>query len=224
MTRLEVVVTSVEDAIAALEGGADSLEIVMDYESDGLTPPLWMVREILDEMDNDTEAHVILRPHSDGFVYTPYEIDSILHDADMFAAYSVDGVVFGAHTAAGVFDFDLTRRVMSAAAGKRLTTHRALDTCTDPHGALKTLIDSGITRVLTSGAAPDVEQGRETLRQWVTQYGKVAQFVASGAIKLESAAGLAAYTGVPVIHVGRAVRTNGVVDALKVRALAERLA
>lgn len=223
MTRLEIVVTSVEDAIAALEGGADSLEIVMDYEADGLTPPLWMVREILDKMDNDTQAHVILRPHSEGFVYSPHEIDSILHDADMFAGYSVDGLVFGAHTADGAMDFDLTRRVMSAAAGKTLTIHRALDSCQDPHGTLKTLIDAGIPRILTSGAAPNAQQGRETLRQWVTQYGKRAQFVASGAITLESAADLAAYTGVPVIHVGRAVRTHRVVDAMKVSALVQRL-
>lgn len=224
MTRLEVVVASVEDAIAALEGGAHSLEIAMDYEADGLTPPLWMVREILDEMDNDTEAHVILRPHSENFLYIAQEIDSVLHDADMFAGYSVDGLVFGAHTADGGFDFDLTRRVMSAASDKTLTIHRAIDTCNDPHGALKTLIDAGISRILTSGAAPNAQQGRATLRQWVTQYGNTARFVASGAITLESAADLAAYTGVPVIHVGRAVRTNGVVDAMKVRALVERLA
>jgi len=223
MTRLEVVVASVEDALAALEGGADSLEIAMDYEADGLTPPLWMVREILDAMDNDTEAHVILRPHSEGFLYTPHEIDSILHDADMFAGYSVDGLVFGAHTADGAFDFDLTRRVMSAAAGKTLTIHRAIDTCKDPHGTLKTLIDMGITRILTSGVAPNAQQGRDTLRQWVKQYGHAAHFVASGAIMLETAADLATFSGVPTIHVGRAVRTNGVVDAMKVRALVERL-
>lgn len=224
MTRLEVVVTSVEDAMAALDGGAHSLEIAMDYEADGLTPPLWMVREILDEMDNDTEAHVILRPHSEGFVYTPYEIDSILHDADMFAGYSVDGLVFGAHTSDGVFDLDLTRRVMSAATGKMLTIHRALDTCADPHATLKTLIDTGIPRILTSGAAPNAAQGRETLRQWVKHYGKAARFVASGGITLEAAADLATYTGVSMIHVGRAARSNGVVDAMKVRALVERLA
>ncbi len=224
MTRLEVVVTSVEDAIAALEGGAHSLEIAMDYEADGLTPPLWMVREILDEMDNDTEAHVVLRPHSEGFWYTPQEIDSVLHDADMFAGYSIDGLVFGAHTAEGTFDLDLIRRVKAATADKTLTIHRALDACHDPHGTLKALIDMGITRILTSGAAPNAQQGRETLRQWVKQYGHAVRFVASGGITQETAADLATFSGVPMIHVGRAVRTNGVVDALKVRALVERLA
>lgn len=223
MTRLEVVVSSVEDAIAAVEGGAHSLEIAMELEAEGLTPPLWMVQEILDETQDDTQVHVLLRPHDEGFLYTPQEIDILLHDADMFASYSVDGVVFGAHTPEGALDFDLIRRAASAASGKVLTVHRALDRCLNPDAAIAALVDAGIKRVLISGSPTTAQAGRETLRQWVRQYGHTINIVAAGSITLENAADLARYTNVPMIHVGHAARSGGVVDAFKVRALVEAL-
>ena len=43
---LEVIVQSVEDALAAEAGGADRLEVVREIERDGLSPSLDLVRAI----------------------------------------------------------------------------------------------------------------------------------------------------------------------------------
>ncbi len=43
MNLLEVIVTSVDEACAAEQGGADRLELVSDLASEGLTPSLSLV-------------------------------------------------------------------------------------------------------------------------------------------------------------------------------------
>jgi hypothetical protein len=44
---LEVIATSVADAVAAEQGGADRLELVVDLSRGGMTPPAALVDEIL---------------------------------------------------------------------------------------------------------------------------------------------------------------------------------
>ena len=47
MKLLEVIVTSVDEACEAEQGGADRLELVSDFASEGLTPKLSIVERVL---------------------------------------------------------------------------------------------------------------------------------------------------------------------------------
>ena len=47
MKLLEVIVTSVDEARAAEEGGADRLELLRDLDVEGLTPVLALVEDVL---------------------------------------------------------------------------------------------------------------------------------------------------------------------------------
>lgn len=220
MTYLEIAVCSLDDALQAEEGGADSIELSVDLAHDGLTPPLEMVAAVRRAVG--IPAHVIVRPHARDFVYTDDDISHILDHTRQFAALGVGGIVFGGHTAAHALDVTLMRRVAEAAGDVPVTVHRALDTCADPDAALQALV-CVVPRILTSGPARSAWEGREGLRRWVAQYGSHFEFVAAGGIRLEQARDLAAYTGVHTCHFGGAARSNGVVDAGKVRALREQL-
>ncbi|MCB9452984.1 MAG: hypothetical protein H6672_16230 [Anaerolineaceae bacterium] len=220
MTHLEIAVCSLEDALQAEQGGADSIELSVDLAHDGLTPPLDMVAAVCRAMRIPT--YVIVRPHARDFVYTDDDIEHILDHTHQFAALRVGGVVFGGHTAAHALDVMLIRRVAEAAGDVPVTVHRALDMCVDPDAALPALVGV-VPRILTSGPARSAWEGREGLRRWVARYGSHFAFVAAGGITLERVRDLAAYTGVHTCHFGGAARTNGVVDADKVRALRERL-
>jgi copper homeostasis protein len=220
MTKLEIAATTLEDALAAQHGGADSVEISRDLVLGGLTPPLEIVQATRDTLT--IGIHAIVRPHARSFYYSELEIEQILRDATGFAAIGV-GVVFGAQMANGKLDVALIQQVAEAAKGVPLTVHRALDSCTNPDEALQSLVGL-IPRALTSGPASFAWEGRDGLRDWVTEFGRDIRFVASGAITLEQLRPLADHTNVHEVHLGGAARTNGLVDTAKVAELKAALA
>jgi copper homeostasis protein len=219
MTKLEIATTTLEDALAAQRGGADSIEISRDLSVGGLTPPLEIVQAARHALTID--IHAIVRPHARDFYYSELEMEQILRDARAFAALGV-GVVFGAHMANGQLDLALIQQVAEAARGVPVTLHRALDSCSNPDESLRALAGI-IPRALTSGPAPLAWEGRDGLRRWVTEFGRDFRFVASGAITLAQLRPLADYTGVHEVHLGGAARTDGAVDASKVARLRDTL-
>jgi copper homeostasis protein len=213
---LEIAAVSVEDAREAQAGGADSLELLRDLPRGGLTPPLEVVRTVRDAVT--IPIHVMLRPHDRGFVYTRREIDAALAVLENWKPLGINGVVFGAQTAAGRVDVALLREVAALAAPIPVTLHRALDFSVEPEQTLAAL--AGIVpRVLTAGPARTAWQGRSVVRQWVAQFGTQFEFVSSGGLTLEQLTRFAAEIGAAEAHVGGAARTHDAVDSLKVRAL-----
>jgi copper homeostasis protein len=216
MPQVEIAITTLEDALHAQSGGADSIEISHDLSVGGLTPALDLVRRIRDSVS--LRVYAIVRPHARDFVYTPAEIDTILADTTALAQTGIDGIVFGAHQPDRHLDISLIRQVVDVANGVPVTLHRALDECLEPEAGLEAL--RGIVlRVLTSGPAATAWDGREGLKHWVETYGSDFQFVAAGSLKIEFLAEYAAYVQATTYHFGSAARSNGVVDPDKIRAI-----
>jgi copper homeostasis protein len=90
---LEVIVCSIEDAVAAERGGANRLEVISHYEVGGLTPSFDLVRDITSTVK--IPARVMLR-ESEPFVVTDKgEIKRLLGAASDFARLPIDGLVLG---------------------------------------------------------------------------------------------------------------------------------
>jgi len=218
--RLEVIASTLQEAIDAQTGGADSVEICVDLAVGGLTPPLDLARAIRDAVIIDT--HMMIRPHAASFYYTPHDIDVILRAAESAARIGVTQIVFGALTSNAEVDLELVRQVKQAAGGMALTFHRALDDARDPTGdvaALRGLAD----RILSSGGAPNIREGRERMGAWVRMYGAALRFACAGGVTLDNLPELVRTTGAPEYHVGSAARSNGVVEVARVRSLRETL-
>lgn len=220
MPQLEIAVTSLEDALRAVEGGADSVEVLRDLPNGGLTPSLDLARGILASVS--IPVNVIVRPHARGFHYSAEDIDLILDDVRQLAGLGVASIVFGAVTAENNLDIALIRQVSEAAAPVPVTVHRALDGSATPDISLSALIGI-VPRILTSGPAPNAWEGREVTRAWVERYRQHFQFVLSGGIRLEQLSELATITRAQAYHIGGAARSGDVVDVDKVRRLREAL-
>lgn len=220
MVKLEIAVTTLEDAVRAAAGGVNSVELSYDLARDGLTPSIDLVKAVQDAIDVD--LHVMVRPHDRDFVYVGDEIDLILEQAQIFSEIGVTGIVFGAQKAHGELDVDLIKRVAEVVKNAQVTVHRAIDLCVNPEAGL-TELKGIVDRVLTSGPARSAWEGREGLKEWLSQFGEVFRFVAAGSITLETIREIASYTGVQECHSSSAARTNGVVDAEKVQQLLQKL-
>ena len=128
----------------------------------------------------------MLRPRSGGFCYTDLEFRSMLRDGRELLNHGADGIVFGCLKPDGTVDEERCRRVISLAEGKPVVFHRALDVTPDWRQALDTLISLGVTRVLTSGQAPDVFFALDTIAEMIRFAGDAIEILPGAGITLRN--------------------------------------
>jgi copper homeostasis protein len=92
------------------------------------------------------------------------ELAAMRADVDLCKQLGVDGVVFGMLLPSGAIDADRTREFLLRAHPLLVTFHRAFDMTPDLAKSAKTLMQIGVTRVLTSGGSVDAIQGLDTIK------------------------------------------------------------
>jgi copper homeostasis protein len=221
---LEIIATSLEDAVEAARGGADRLEIVRDLASGGLTPSIDLVRRIQREVT--LPLRVMVR-ESDGFqCRSNDERRALAAQAAAFAALNVEGLVVG-WTHERRIDEETLGGVLDAAPSLRATFHRAFDALSDPETAFRVLRQyPQVDRVLTSAGAGAWTSRCRTLRRYARWAGSHIVILPGGGVDAEAVAALA-QCGAAEAHIGRAARAgctvDGPVSAEAVRALVQRL-
>ncbi|HEX4165027.1 MAG TPA: copper homeostasis protein CutC [Bryobacteraceae bacterium] len=222
---LEVIVTSVKEAIEAEAGGANRLELVRNLEVGGLTPHLRVIRAVLESVD--IPVRVMLRESADMALHNGHDLHLLRGAAKEAAQLPIDGFVMGFLQGDSI-DREAMANVLSATDGHRVTFHRAFDELPDPASAIPELKRLGqIDRILTVGGTGDWLARKERLVAW--------QAIASPEITLLVGAGieetvltdLAATPQLQEVHVGRAARVphlvTGTVERSTVGAIASRL-
>lgn len=155
---LEVCAANLRSAINAAQAGATRIELCSALPEGGLTPSpgvLTVCRALLPQL----KINVMIRPRGGDFVYDKDDIACMLTDIKFAKAQGADGLVFGCLTTTGEIDLPTLELLMQASAPLPITFHRAFDLCRDPFLALEQLIEAKVTRVLTSGQAPQALLG-----------------------------------------------------------------
>jgi copper homeostasis protein len=147
--------------------GVDRIELCENLAEGGLTPSFGRAREVV--AATPLPVYAMLRPRAGNFHYSSSEQHQMLLDLEMLSKTGIRGVVVGALTEEGMLD----ERFMALTSDKAkqynlgITFHRAFDVCKDPESVLKTLIDIGVERILTSGFQPKVDpQGLAQIMSW----------------------------------------------------------
>ncbi len=153
--KVEIIATSLEDALRAQHGGADRLEVCSALTTGGLTPSLALFEAIRHAVD--LPLFVLIRPREGNFVYTDSEYQLMRADVQHFVRAGADGFVCGMNTNAGEVDVEHMTQFVKAAAGKPVTFHRAIDVCRSPLQAVDDVIATGCSRILTSGGRPVID-------------------------------------------------------------------
>lgn len=223
---IEIAVDNVGDAVAAVEAGADRLELVSHLNQHGLTPPAELVRDV--KLAVSVPIMAMVRPDAGPFVATPRSVAFMMRDAEAVLAEGADGIVFGMLTPDGHIDRGAVAMLVDAARGRQTCFHRAFDLCTDPEGSLDALMDRGVTRVLSAGfdvrataaalgfdraATPDVLAGASLpirlrrLKAYAEQAGDRLEILPCGGVRSGNAVEFLMGTGVRQLH--SACRING---------------
>lgn len=163
---LEVCCGNLDSVKAAVEGGAQRVELCSRLEVDGLTP-LWEDLREARELYPELKIHVLIRPREGDFCYSAKEVDKMAADIEIALALGADGLVLGALDEKDDVDQAVIQELLAVAEpwAPALTFHRAFDVCRRPFDALETIEGMGFHRILTSGQAPSAQEGTDMLRE-----------------------------------------------------------
>ena len=165
----EICVDSIEGVAAAKAAGAHRVELCADLLEGGITPSRGMIRRA--RTIEGIRLHVIIRPRGGDFLFDDDEFAVMEADIDAAKAEGADGVVIGLLKADATIDVPRTRHLIERARPMAITFHRAFDMTADPFGALETLIQLGVDRILTSGQEETVLEGLPLLAELIRRAG-----------------------------------------------------
>jgi copper homeostasis protein len=220
---VEVIACSVSDAIEAQRGGAHRLEIIRDFHRGGLTPPIELVRDILDAVT--LPVRVMLRESESYEITSEAETEALCSAARRLSRLRVEGVVLG-FLRNGEVDIQQTERVLSCAPNLRATFHHAFEEMKDPLSAIRSLKElKQVDRILTSGGAGEWPEKIERLARYDEEGGPEIRVLAGGGINQQTIRMICQATAIREFHIGRAVRepasAAGFVWSERVKALVE---
>ncbi len=227
---LEVIVCSVEDAVAAERGGANRLEVISHYEAGGLTPSFGLVRAITAAVK--IPARVMLRETEPFVVTGEAEVERLLTAARAFAQLPIAGFVLGflkttPATSNGLrIDHDLVARLLACAPNLKVTFHRAFEELADPLSAIAELKrHPQIDCILSRGKGEAWEAELDRFVEWEGAARPEIGMLPGGGTDAEVIKIFCKLSTIRAFHIGQAVREGGRIDgavqAERVRELIE---
>jgi copper homeostasis protein len=213
---VEAAVDSLDDALAAVEGGADRLELCANLDVGGTTPDRALIAEVIERVQ--VPVLVMIRPRGGSFLYSSSELDHMRRDIAAAMELGAAGVVLGVLDGMKRIDVEHTRTLVRVASGAPVTFHRAFDRTLDLFASLDTLISLGVSRVLTSGGAATASEGADMLAALVARAGGRIAILAGGGVRAKNVREIVRRTSVHEVHArceGDAARIRAIGDALR---------
>lgn len=185
MTRLlEIVCTSLRDAVDAQYGGAGRIELCARLSVGGLTPSIPLLLKV--KATIRIPVFVLIRPRGGDFCYSNAEFTRLLHQIADAKAHGADGIVCGALLPDDHLDVARTAQLVAAAHPLPFTFHRAFDRCQDPLTAIDRLAELGVQRILTSGQCTTAPEGIENLKAFAKYAAGRLTILVGGGVRPEN--------------------------------------
>lgn len=203
---LEVIATSLEDAVEAERGGAGRIELVRSLVMGGFTPDLHLPSLLNARVK--IPMRVMIRESDASTTHDEEEFERLEATVDRLKGAPIQGLVFG-FVRRGQIELGKVERLLKRMPSDwRVTFHRAFEAVADPFASLEMLKQyPGIDRILTNGLDSDnAEERRGRLEALQTAAGPHLTIIAAGGPDLRKLRVLAASSVIRELHVGRAAR------------------
>jgi len=197
---IEICAGSYEDALIAAKAGIGRIELNCALALGGLTPSVSTLKKIKEE--TSLEVICMVRPREGGFCYSDSEYTQMYEEAKALLESGADGLAFGFLKSDASIDAKRTKAFVSLihSYGKTAVFHRAFDVSDDLDDSIKTLIDLGVDRTLTSGGASTASKGCKKLYDLVIHYNSQIEILAGSGINAANVKKLMEDTGVTQVH------------------------
>lgn len=194
---LEVCVDDAAGLAAAIEGGADRIELCSALSVGGLTPTRGFMALAARA---PIPVFALIRPRAGSFVFDASDVAIMRDDIAAARQTGLAGVVIGASRQDGRLDEAVLGELVEAANGLGLTLHRAFDLVPEPLEALEVVIGLGFRRILTSGGQKTALAGLDTLRAVAAAAGSRLSVMPGGGLKPDMAGTFLSIPGISELH------------------------
>lgn len=208
---LEICVDSHAGLAAAIEGGADRIELCAALDLGGLSPSLSLLKAA---QDCPVPVYCMVRPRPGDFVYAPAEVAGMCAEIAQIRSLGLAGVVLGAGSPDGL-DVAALQSLAAAAEGLGRTLHRVVDTLTDRDPVIGIAAKLGFERVLTSGGMPKAIDGVDAIASMVAAVPNGLSVMPGGGVTPDNAADTLRRTGAHEIHASARSRITGPLPELR---------
>lgn len=162
---LEICASSIQSALNAQLAGAQRIELCDNLAQGGTTPSYGTIAQAKNLLD--IPVFVLIRPREGDFFYSADEFEVMKKDIEACKELGCDGVVLGILHKDGSVDIKRTHALVKLAKPMQVTFHRAFDRCKDPLTGLEAVIQTGCSRILTSGQRDSAPQGLELIKMLI---------------------------------------------------------
>jgi copper homeostasis protein len=197
---LEVCIDSVESAIAAQRGGARRVELCADLLEGGITPSAGLIATVRSRIS--IGLYVMIRPRGGDFCYSDLEFEGMREEIKHAKSLGADGIVLGLLDPDARIDIPRTHQLVQLACPLPVTFHRAIDMTPDLPIAVEAVIQTGATRILSSGGAADACSGMSTLTQMVQLAKERIVIMPGGGVSKKNVEQIAKATRAKEFHAG----------------------
>jgi copper homeostasis protein len=195
---LEIAVFNIDSAMAAAEAGADRLELCENPQDGGTTPSYGFMKTVRELVS--IPVFPIIRPHGGDFLYSEAAYRVMQKDIALAKELGFEGVVLGLLNADGTIDADRTAKLVELAYPMEVTFHRAFDRAINPLEALEVIIQTGCSRILTSGQQPNAFDAKDLIQQLVQQAADRIIIMPGSGVRASNIQKLANFTGAQELH------------------------
>ncbi|RDU35358.1 copper homeostasis protein CutC [Neobacillus piezotolerans] len=203
---IEYIATTVEDALLIEESGADRIELVSALTEGGLTPSYAVIEAVARHVG--IPVNVMVRPHSQSFVYSGYDLEIMKNDIKAIRSLGANGVVLGIVNVQNEIDRASLEGLLLECNGMEVTFHRAIDGTSNPAQSARILSDyKEITSILTSGGTGDLDIRLAVMSKMKEAAGHIA-ILAGGGLTKENIKDIHSKVETGHYHFGTAVRKN----------------
>jgi copper homeostasis protein len=194
---LEICADDLDGVRAAVEGGADRIELCSALAVGGLTPSPALAEAAV---ESGLFVHAMVRPRAGDFVYASDELALMIGEIRALISAGVAGVVVGATHEDGRPDREALARLRDAAAGTQIVLHRAIDLAPDLPAAVEVAASLGYDHILSSGGAESAEEGATCLARMTVAAAGRLNIIAGSGVTADNAPDLVRITGVTAVH------------------------
>jgi copper homeostasis protein len=200
---LEVCVDSPLGLIAAIDGGADRVELCSALALGGLTPTVSLMALAGAE---EMPAVVMIRPRAGDFVWTQHEVDHMQGEIDDALELGMQGIVIGANRADGRLDSKVLKQLLADVdPSVEKVLHRCIDLTPDPVEAVETAIALGFDRILTSGGAVRAMDGIGKIKGMIERAQGRIEIMPGSGVTPDNVANLLTLLSVDHVHASCAI-------------------
>jgi len=189
--------------------GVDRIELCTNYAQGGLSPDMDFFSSVRKGFSNP--VFVMIRPRPGNFEYSGEEILWMKEAIKRYASAGADGFVLGCLQGKKV-DIASLELLVKCAGVKPVTFHRAIDQAADYQEGIEELINSGCSRLLSTGQAATAAEGAEKIAQTITDYGNQIKFLAGGGVRSSSVNLLRSISGLEEVHTAAITAKGEVAD------------